>query len=70
VRQIDICRNRHEEDKESMLEEDQNFLELNKHQKANITANFNFYVRNKGGSVNLIERFELPMVLEGRQLNA
>lgn len=45
---------------------DHNFLELNRHEKQHITQNFQFYVRNKGGSVNQIERFELPMVLEGK----
>jgi len=45
---------------------DTNLLELNPSEKRQLAQNFAFYVRNKGGKDNLIERFELPMVLEGK----
>lgn len=48
---------------------DNNFLELNKFEKHQHILNFQFYVRNKGGKDNTIEKFELPMVLEGKPSN-
>ena len=54
-----------------MVEEmDNNFLELNKSEKQQISYNFQFYVKNKSGfkekPENFIQKFELPMVLDGK----
>lgn len=49
---------------------DQNALDLSNLEKKQITYNFQFYVRNKSGfkdkPENFIQKFELPMVLDGK----
>lgn len=62
-----------EEDKESMADDfDHNALDLSNLEKKQITYNFQFYVRNKSGfkekPENFIQKFELPMVLDGKHL--